>query len=126
MTKFKKRIREQNVELFKMGMHTLDKELRDLDEQFNIARNLACTEWSKDPYGESLVPNKILPERTSLLRKNYDYLREEISFKRYLLAKAFMPLVLHLNRYCNFDISSNIKYWNKRIKEDEKKVRVKR
>lgn len=83
-----KDVTKEQAQLFQQLMNELYKEEEELVEQYNIARNLACSEWSKDFLGR-LGPNKMCPERMDLLEKNFNTLRSEISRKRYYAIVLF-------------------------------------
>ena len=83
-----KDVTKEQAHLFQQLMNELYKEEEELEEQYNIARNLACSEWSKDILGR-LVPNKMCSERMDLLEKNFNTLRDEISRKRYYAIVIF-------------------------------------
>ena len=83
-----KDVTTEKAHLFQQVMNQLYKDEEELVEQYNIARNLACSEWSKDFLGR-LGPNKMCPERMDLLEKNFNTLRSEISRKRYYAIVLF-------------------------------------
>lgn len=132
----------QAVKLFQQMRYHLLEDVKELESHFNIARNLACTEWS-DNFIDNLTPNQMFPDRMDLLHKNFDMLRSELSYKRYLLIKAFIPLVggkmstggsillnapgeakvnLSLEYPFSIDDQDCYSYWNKKMKAKAKKT----
>lgn len=114
----------ENVALFRTCLASLAKKLENLDKDCAIARNLACTEWTNDPFTNKLVPNKILPDLLPLLQENLEKLRSEISFGRYSAIKAFQKIIPKdyiTPEFCGFDVKANIKYWDKELKKKQKK-----
>lgn len=110
------------VRLFWHLRYRLVKEAEELDEHFNIARNLACSKWTDD-FIDRLTPNEILPKTMDLLHTNYDLLREHLSYQRYLLIKAFLPLVggkLTVEYPFSFDDRDCYNGWVQRLKERAK------
>lgn len=83
-----KDVTTEQAHLFQKVIHNLEKDEQELAEQYSIARNLACSEWSKDFIGR-IGPNKMFPERMDLLEKNFNTLRSEISRKRYFAIVLF-------------------------------------
>lgn len=87
------------IELFYEQVNALEAEEKELQEHYNIARNLACSEWE---YGsvpsvcggrDGLRVSRMLPETMKLLERNYDQQRDEISYRRYALIKAYYPII---------------------------------
>jgi hypothetical protein len=95
----KDHLKSVQIELFYEQMNALEKEENELTEHFNIARNLACSEWehgsipSVSGGRQGLRVTQMLPETMKLLHKNFDQQREEISYRRYALMKAFWPII---------------------------------
>lgn len=87
------------IELFYSQMNLLEAEDIKLNEYFNIARNLACSEWERGilPTAsggrEGLIVTKILPKTTDLLKKNFEQQKIDISYRRYALMKAYWPII---------------------------------
>ena len=97
---------------------SLAREEEELRTHFNIARNLACSEWNETLLGSQ--PTKILPDRTDLLRENYARMLDEISKKRYYLTCAFMALLGDDIVYLDGG-KANWEYWeSQRIAETQK------
>lgn len=104
------------IELFHEQLNAIETEEKELQEHYNIARNLACSEWehgSVPSVGggrQGLLVSRTLPESTKLLQENYGKQLQEISYRRYALIKAYYPIVKNRIggrlRLC-FD------YWNK-------------
>ena len=84
----KQEIASEQLHLFQEVMFVLNKQENDLSENFDLSRNMACSEFSRDFLGR-LTPTKIIPEKTELLQKNFETLRSEISRKRYYAIVAF-------------------------------------
>jgi len=116
-------LKETAREVFKAGLQSLANEEKELKEQFNIARNLACSEWSNSIVG--FFPNRILPESCRLLNDNFNQLRTQISLKRYVLIMAMKP---HVPKYClcedfcGFDIKNNVAYWSRELKKKNPQI----
>ena len=119
-----KHLRDTQVQLFFDQFAALKREEDELNEHFNIARNLACSEWE---YG--LVPTngggitglrvaRMVPDKLDLLRKNFDQQRSEISYRRYALIKVYMPIikerVKELNNMGEYgQLNEIVEYWDK-------------
>jgi hypothetical protein len=96
----------------------LCKQDAELDEDFGIARNLACSEWTETLMG--LAPTKILPDRTELLRENFERLQDQISLQKYYLTCAFKSLLGDKLVYQE-GARANWEYWESvRIEEIQK------
>lgn len=115
----KKYLKDIQVELFFQQLEALDKEETELYEHFNIARNLACSEWE-----EAVIPSvcggrhgirvsRVLPKTMDLLNKSYDQQREELSYRRYALIKAYYPIIKHR---IGSKLGLCLKYWNSKKK----------
>jgi hypothetical protein len=95
----KKHLQNIQIELFYSQLNALAKQDQELLEHFNIARNLACSEWDygliPSSYGgrDGLRIAKTFPSQMELLRSNLDKQREEISYRRYALIKAYYPII---------------------------------
>lgn len=85
------------LRLFEMIQTALDTEKRELIAAFEQARNLACSELGTgllpSIFGgyKGIVAAKILPERTSLLRKNFEILLKDIGQRRRASIVLFKP-----------------------------------
>ena len=88
------RIFAEQLKSFHVMWNQLEKEQKELLNDYNIARNMACSEWTDDKtVHHMLVPTKILPDMTKLLWHNYQQLLEQLSFSRYCLIKTYLPLL---------------------------------
>jgi hypothetical protein len=105
------------MRVFEVAWVGLQKEESDLNDSFNIARNMACSEWSEaiipSPTGGyfGLRPNKIKPETMKLLHKNYETQRLELSQRRYALLKLFQPIFKKTRHQITADQLECIRYW---------------
>ncbi len=98
--------------LFRSLLARLDEEKEELGNSFQLAYNLACSELGYEAYTHILVPYKILPEKTDVLKKNIALFTEELSLKRYLLIKAFQSLVPNAKDIGGIDCFD---YWENKI-----------
>lgn len=96
----KDHLKKVQVELFFDQIHALEKHETELNEHFNIARNLACSDWEYGPIPsvsggrDGLRTTRIIRgEALDLLQKNFDKQRDDISYRRYALIKAYYPLI---------------------------------
>lgn len=95
----KNHLKNIQVELFYKQINALKDEEKELQEHYNIARNLACSEWEHGSVPsvcggrEGLRVNRMLPESMNLLQKNYDKHLEDLSYRRYALIKAYYPII---------------------------------
>ncbi len=95
----KSHLKNIQIELFHEQLNALDAEAKELNEHYNIARNLACSQWE---YGsipsvcggrDGLRVSRTLPDSMNLLRANFDKHLDEISYRRYALIKAYYPII---------------------------------
>ncbi len=92
------------IELFYTQLNAIDKEQKELVNHNNDyygpkERNLACSEWK---YGsipsvsggkDGLKITKMIPNKTELLKNNFELLSEEISYRRYALIETYYPII---------------------------------
>ena len=97
-------LKKVQIELFYDQLNALRAEEEELNEHFQIARNLACSEWE---YGDiptssggrkGLRTIRYYKEKMELLSKNFDKQLEYISYKKYALIKAYIPIIT-VNNY---------------------------
>ncbi len=110
-----KDVTTEQAHLFQQVMRRLHEDEQELLEQYNISRNLSCSEWSKDFLGR-LGPNKILPDRMDLLEKNFKTLRSEISRKRYYAIVLFWKPRMKSGIPLTAIQSDCFSYWNPILK----------
>lgn len=104
--KVSRKILQEKRELFAQCWMMIMKEEELLNENFNVARNLAC---SKDGNGDSYDP-----DRMDFLWKNYHKYQEKISRKKYFLIKTFGNIVRHRPNGYN----EIVKYWDEEFKKE--------
>lgn len=120
----KHQIAVEQSDLFQQAWVMLYKEEEELREHFNVARNLACSEWSPDNIGGRMGPHKMLPDTMKLLMENFDMLLDEISRKRYYLMVAFEPFLKKAGHWPTEQECDCFEYWNEKLKlVDTKKKR---
>ncbi len=95
----KTHLKNVQIELFFEQLNALGREDAELLEHYNIARNLACSEWEYNSIPsvcggrQGLRISRMIPDQMKLLKKNYEQQRQEISYRRYALIKAYYPIV---------------------------------
>ncbi len=105
------------IELFYEQLNALQAEEKELSEHYNIARNLACSEWERGSVPsvcggrEGLRVSRMLPDTMKLLQRNFDQQLDEISFRRYALIKAYYPIIKHR---INSGLKDCFDYWDKK------------
>jgi hypothetical protein len=117
MVSVKARLQAEQIDLFRTMWTVLHTEEQNLEDHFNIARNLACSEWTvvgHDPFGVR-QPTKMLPETMGLLHVNHTAAIEELSRRKYFLIKAFLPMLKAAN-YGGYDHNC-YDYWEKELKK---------
>ena len=105
------------VELFFEQLNAIAKQEDKLHDHFNIARNLACSEWEVSAipsvaggrYGLQTV--RMLPDQMKLLHTNCNKLREELSYRKYALIKAYQHVI---KDRLTGDLLEVLKYWEKK------------
>lgn len=121
----KDHLKTTQIALFFEQLNALKREEQELFEQFNVARNLACSEWE---YGlvptsgggtSGLCVTRMIPEQMNLLKKNFDQWRADISYRRYALIKVYWPIikdrVKDLNSLGEYsDLHEIVDYWEKK------------
>jgi hypothetical protein len=108
----------EQIALFKTLWGVLKAEEKTLEDEFNIARNLACSEWTvigHDPFGVR-QPTKMLPDTMELLRINHAASLEELSRRKYFLLKAFLPTLKAADLFGIYDHGC-YEYWEKELKK---------
>jgi hypothetical protein len=99
MPAMKTTLRDRHAYLYEQMAAQLRREIKELEDHFNVARNLACSEWTfriiPSPTGGRVgkSPTRMKPETMDLLRKNYDMLRKELSELEKVLEDIFRPLL---------------------------------
>jgi len=81
------------IRMFQDSMRSLECEKIKLDEDYQIARNLACSEYGLSQSDDVLMPMKICHKEMDRLRQNSALHVEMISIRRYMTMKAFLPLL---------------------------------
>ena len=118
-------LEDERIRLFKRSIFDLNKELEELRDQFNVARNMACSEWESSHVDRRFFPNRILPETMALLHQNFDQLQTQISLRRYLIIKIYKPLIpryCFTEDFCDFDVKANVAYWSRELKKKKPQI----
>lgn len=112
-------LRIEKIRLFRTLWGVIKKEEVELNNDFNTARNMACSEWKFVDAVVGTSPVKMLPEQMKLLRRNFHLLQEEISRRKYFLIRAFWATL----KVCGVPLSdeqrSCYEYWKKELAKDE-------
>lgn len=114
----RRQLQREKEDLFTQLWDQLQQEENQLREDFNTARNLACSTWEFVDVAPSPVPTRYEAERMDLLEKNFQLLMEKISRKRYFLVKAFGDLLRQDAGFKNKFIDL-VSYWDEELKKQE-------
>jgi nitrate reductase cytochrome c-type subunit len=90
------------------------KEIEQLKEQLNIARNLACTTWEYCKIHRSSIPTRTAPGSTDLLHENEGKLLEEIAVRRFYIICIHYPYIKDTNLLHRDDVDC-FNYWRTKI-----------
>jgi len=110
----KLRIETEKAHLVRSLLGIIEEEVQRLDDNFQVARNLACSTWTNSNGGK--VPSQIHPEEMVRLRKNYEMLRANISRRKYFIIKAFKP------EGWKKEYAGCVDYWDKELKKQNPRL----
>jgi hypothetical protein len=113
----KQQLENEQVTLFRNLWDALVEEDLELEEQFQTAKDLACSKWDFSDTGPR-KPVEVVPDSCTLLEKNFDARREEISRRKYFLIKAFLPF-LGVGYLLNKEQRVCYDYWEKELTKQD-------
>lgn len=115
MTKFFK-----SQDAYETASKAVREQIRVLDEEYKVALNLACSSWDDTIIG--FIPVSIEKNMTNLLIQNYETLRQELSYRRFLIVKAFK--LLDKNITFHEDDYASYKWWVRRKPPVQKRTKI--
>ena len=103
--------------LFVDTMYQISKQLKELEDHFNVARNLACSDLSSSwMNGDRIDFDRLYPEQMDKLHNNFNLMREYLSFQRYLAIKVYLPHLKSKTIVLEEDWSQCYEYWEEKLK----------
>ena len=115
----RRRLKREQVELFKLLWRELEKEKVDIDRDFGISRNMACSHWGWDELSGCLTTTRYDPKIMGLLQKNHSMHVEENSRRKYFLLVMFRPLLEELDVQMTGEQRACYEYWQEELKKEK-------